>query len=190
MSTPADAPVSGTIYVCSGNPAKLRAAEEGFQRMFPEGKFTFKTIKVPSGVADQPSSDEETLRGALNRAQTAREKEPDGDFWIGIEGGVDDAGVKDGPITVMAWIAVVDKNGKVGRARTGAFYVPEEMAKLLREGLELAHADEQLHGVSNSRQRNGTVGILTGDVLSITGFYSEAVITSLIPFKNKHLTFV
>ncbi|KAJ2972514.1 hypothetical protein NQ176_g7113 [Zarea fungicola] len=61
------------IIVASKNPVKIQAAHDGFQRMFPDIAFTVRGLSVPSGVPDQPLTDEETLQGALNRAPLAAE---------------------------------------------------------------------------------------------------------------------
>ena len=55
------------ITVASINPVKIQSALHGFQQMFLDVSFTAEGLSVPSGVSDQPMTDEETLRGALNR---------------------------------------------------------------------------------------------------------------------------
>ena len=181
---------SEQIVVASKNPVKIAAALEGFQRMFPGNTYSTNGINVPSSVPDQPFTDAETLHGALNRAQNAREQEPQADYWIGIEGGVEDTpGQTAGTLQSFAWIVIVDSGGRTGKARTAAFYQPEEVARLVRGGMELGHADDVVFGKSNSKQANGSVGLLTGDVIKREDYYVQAVILALIPFKNGTLTF-
>jgi inosine/xanthosine triphosphatase len=173
-----------TLVVASTNPVKIQAALEGFRRMFPTDEFTVRGIAVPSGVTDQPMTDAETLQGALNRAANARRTDADGDYWVGIEGGVEDGAA----LQAFAWIVVM--NGKrTGRSRTATFDLPDEVAALVRQGIELGHADDQVFGRANSKQQNGSVGLLTGDVLDRTAYYTQAVVLALIPFKNPDLTF-
>ena len=62
------------VVVASNNPVKKQAALAGFQKMFAHEDFKIEGIAVPSGVSDQPMSDEETLQGALNRAQKAAQR--------------------------------------------------------------------------------------------------------------------
>ena len=179
------------IIVASKNPVKITAALEGFQRMFPSNKYTPHGISVPSGVPEQPFSDIETLQGALNRAQNAREQEPQADYWIGIEGGVEDTPDQTaGTLQSFAWVVIIDREvGKTGKARTAAYYQPEEVAKLVRGGMELGHADDMVFGRSNSKQANGNVGLLTGDLIGRKAYYEQAVVLALIPFRNETLTF-
>jgi inosine/xanthosine triphosphatase len=72
---------------------------------------------------------------------------------------------------------------------TAACYLPEETAKLVREGVELGPAEDQIWGQSNTKQKGGSVGLLTNNVIDRSGYYVQAVILALIPFRNAHLTF-
>jgi non-canonical (house-cleaning) NTP pyrophosphatase len=60
-----------TLVVASTNPVKIQAAVSGYQRLFPGSELKAVAVSVPSDVAHQPVSDEETLRGALNRSAHA-----------------------------------------------------------------------------------------------------------------------
>lgn len=174
-----------TIVVASTNPVKIQAALTGFERMFPDEAFTVRGAVVTSGVSDQPMSDAETLQGALNRAQNAHVFAPDADFWVGIEGGCE---ALNDDLLAFAWIVILSR-GATGKGRTGAFCLPREIAELVRQGVELGEADDRVFGRSNSKQGNGAVGILTGDVIDRTRYYEEAVVLALIPFKNPQLQF-
>jgi non-canonical (house-cleaning) NTP pyrophosphatase len=170
-------------------------------------------------------TDAETLQGARNRAQNARDAEPQADYWVGIEGGVDDSGDS---METFAWVVVLgraktagsrsgsepsgsqtesaandlteptatsDAAGRskgverMGRARTAAFFQPEEVARLVRGGMELGPAGDQVFGSENSRQHSGSIGLLTGDLINRSAYYVPAVIGALIPFRNSALTF-
>lgn len=179
-----------TIVVASQNPVKIRAAREGFSRMFPKSTYSVRGVNVASGVPEQPLSDDETLRGAMNRVQNAHTLEPEADYWVGIEGGVDATTTGfDSPMQSFAWVVVMGKGGRTGKARTATFYLPEETARLVRQGMELGHADDVVFGRTNSKQHNGAVGLLTGDVIDRSAYYLQAVILALIPFKNANLMF-
>jgi len=183
--------ISKQVIVASKNPVKIAAALGGFQAMFPTERHSVNGITVPSGVREQPFTDTETLQGALNRAKNSREQQPQADYWIGIEGGVEDTPDQiAGTLQSFAWVVIIDrKEGRIGKARTASFYQPEEVANLVRGGMELGHADDEVFGRINSKQKNGSVGLLTGDVIGRETYYLQAVILALIPFKNPHLTF-
>ena len=175
-----------SVIVASHNPVKLQAAQEGFARLFPQEEFTFETVSVPSGVSDQPFSSNETLQGAYNRASAARQRHPQADYWVGIEGGVVDSpagSLTEGELAAFAWVIVL-ANGRVGKGSTGMFFLPAQVAELVRQGVELGEADDLVFSRTNSKQGNGAVGLLTGDVIDRASFYVPAVIFALIPFRN------
>lgn len=173
------------IVVASTNPVKIEAARRGFAQMFPDESLTVEGVSVPSGISDQPMSDQETYTGAYNRAHHAQAAQP-GDYHVGIEGGVE---ALDGRLLVFAWIVVLGGEQQ-GRSRTATFILPDEVARLVRQGMELGAADDVVFGRSNSKQANGSVGLLTNDVIDRTDYYAHAVALALIPFLNNRLTFV
>lgn len=169
-----------TIILASQNPVKAQATLAGFKRMLPAEIFELETVSTTSGVGDQPMSSDETLRGAVNRARGAAEMVPVGDYWVGIEGGVEEQGNE---MAAFAWVVVLSKD-RAGKGRTGTFFLPEQVARLIREGKELGDADDIVFGKTNSKQENGAIGILTGDVIDRARLYEQAVIMALVPFKN------
>ncbi len=171
------------IIVASLNPVKVEAVLNGFQRMFPEEEFTIRAVSVSSGVSDQPMTGEATRRGAQKRAQNARLADPEGDFWVGVEGGCD---YLDGEMVAFAWIVILSKVTR-GSAQTALFRLPGEVQELVESGLELGDADDRIFGRENSKQKSGAVGILTGDVVTRRTLYEQAIILALIPFKNPQL---
>ncbi len=173
------------ITVASLNPVKLRAALNAFQQIFPAQSFDVSGIAVPSGVPDQPMNVAETMQGARNRAENARAARPESDYWVGIEGGIDDTPLG---MSCFARVHIFDSDGRVGLGQTAVFYLPREVAELVRAGLELGHADDQVFGRDNSKQANGAIGILTDDAVDREAYYIHAVIMALVPFKNPALS--
>ena len=172
-----------TIVLASTNPVKIEAVRLGFLHMFPDWELEILTVSVPSGVSDQPLSDKETLQGATNRASNARIKHPKADFWVGIEGGIEDLGDS---IAASAWVVVMSSQ-LLGKARSGAFQLPPAVTRLVRDGMELGDADDIVFNQTNSKQKNGAVGILTENIITRTELYEHAVLLSLVPFKNEKL---
>lgn len=175
------------IVVGSTNPVKLQAAREGFAAMFPYWQIEVSGVEAASGVSDQPFGDEETLQGAQQRALAALQQNPNADYAVGIEGGVMFMGED---LLAFAWVVVLNRDKtKTGKAKSGAFILPREISDLIKQGMELGHADDVVFRQENSKRRNGSIGMLTDDALTRTGFYSPAVLMALIPFKNPALTF-
>ncbi len=172
------------IVVASKNPVKINAAQQAFEAMFPEEEFESTGVSVVSGVSDQPLSDEETYTGALNRATAAKAAEPSADYWVSFEGGAED---KNGEIEAFAWVLIEDRTGLIGKGRSATFFLPPAVAELMREGKELGEADDIVFGLTNSKQNDGTIGSLTGGLVTRTSYYVDAAVLALIPFKNLSL---
>ncbi|MBK6263523.1 inosine/xanthosine triphosphatase [Marivirga sp. S37H4] len=171
------------VIIASKNPVKINAVKNGFEKMFPSEHFEFVGISVPSGVRDQPRDNQETKRGAFNRSVNAKKQVHDAHFWVGIEGGIDKI---ENEMEAFAWV-VIQSEEMYGKAKTGTLYLPQAVVALINEGKELGEADDLVFGHTNSKQKNGAVGILTGNIIDRTSYYTHAVIMALIPFKNADL---
>ena len=172
------------IIVASKNPVKINATKAAFAKMFPDETFTVESVPIQSDVSDQPKTDEETYRGAYNRAMNARQASPDADYWVGLEGGIE---AKDTEMEAFAWMYVQSKEGLSGKGRTGTFFLPPQVAELILQGKELGEADDIVFGQINSKQQNGAVGLLTHNAITRSGYYEIALVLALIPFKNPSL---
>jgi len=176
------------VMVASQNPVKLQAVKNALTRLFPQRMWQVEGWAVDSGVADQPLSDAETLRGARQRARAVRQVAPQAHLWVGIEGGVQ-PGKRDLPWFAFAWIAILDLHGHEGLARTGSFPLPPPVVALLQRGLELGAADDQIFGAHNSKQDLGAVGLLSHGALDRTALYEQGVLLALLPYRNHGLYF-
>lgn len=168
------------IIIASKNPVKINAALKGFRKMFPQEIFVVEGLPILSGVSEQPMSDKETLQGAVNRAENLSRELPRADFWVGLEGGVEEI---DGEMRSFAW-AVVKSRQKLGKGRTATMILPKKIAELIKQGKELGEADDIVFKKENSKLSSGAVGILTDEIIDRTEFYWPAVALALIPFKN------
>ncbi|MCH8232076.1 MAG: inosine/xanthosine triphosphatase [Bacteroidetes bacterium] len=171
------------IIVGSTNPVKNACVEKAFKKVFPHKWIKVKGLDAESGVSNQPMGNEETLMGAINRSRYCRNQKSNADFWVGIEGGCKFRGRE---LEAFAWMVVKTKT-KTGKARTASFFLPNEVARLVKEGLELGDADDMVFARKDSKQENGEVGILTHDLIVRTTYYEQAMVLALIPFMNEEL---
>jgi len=165
------------------DPVKVNAVNLGFNQTFPNNEFSFEGKSVSSGVSDQPMSDQETMLGANNRAQNAKANFPDADYWVGIEGGIEQL---ENDMMAFAWIVILS-NENIGKGRTGTFFLPKKVTALIQQGMELGEADDIVFGDSNSKQKSGAVGLLTNNIIDRTQLYIPAITLALIPFQNPEL---
>ncbi len=173
------------IIVASQNPVKINATRGAFEQMFPEEHIlNVMGVSVASGVRDQPLTFDETLTGARNRVDNAQAEYPDADYWVGLEGGVDLHG---SDMAVSGWVVARDRRGREGKSMTNTIYLPPKVAELVAGGMELGEADDVVFGTTNSKQANGAVGILTGDILKREEGFMMGVIGALVPHRNPEL---
>ena len=173
-----------TVLIGSKNPTKINAVKNALKRVFYDRAISVLGYNVESGVPDQPIGYEETKSGAENRIKNLKHR--DADFYIGIEGGCVYVEKK---LFAFAWVLAEDRFGYVGCGKTSMFQLPKKIQKLIDKGVELGEADDLVFKRSESKKKNGAVGILTNNLIDRTKYYEEAVILSLIPFINKKLLF-
>lgn len=141
--------------------------------------------------------DHETRQGAVNRARAAATnfgEEHDGaipDFSVGLEGGVCEDEFKEeasGCLICFAWMAVYQpKANKWGFARTASMMLPPVVSDLIRGGMELGHADDKVFGRTNSKQKDGSVGLFSKGLINRAQYYDHALVLALVPFMNVDL---
>lgn len=174
-----------TVAVGSKNPTKIKAVKNGVTTALKitESDLEVSGYDVSSDVPDQPIGDTETKLGAKNRSTKAFEEHfkingcyPQ--YSVGLEGGI---AVIDGDMECFAWMSVF--NGSTyGFSRTGSFVLPQSIMTLVNGGMELGHADDKVFGSTNAKQKGGTVGHLTKDVITRDTYYEHAIVLAFIPF--------
>lgn len=170
------------VVIASQNPVKVGAVREAFSLQFPGKVIEYLPATVESGVSDQPLSDDETRRGARNRARNAGELIPDSNFWVGLEGGIDTI---DDDLMAFAWMAVLGPGGRIGEARTVTLPLPPAVQQLVEQGMELGDANDRVFSTVNSKHRGGAFGLLTNGLYTREGVYTEALVVALVPFVNR-----
>jgi inosine/xanthosine triphosphatase len=164
------------IALGSTSASKVRAARAVFGRAFPGAEVV--AVAVASAVAPQPTSDEETIRGALHRAREAR-AQTGADLGVGIEGGVQ----RDGRgVWVSAWVAVVDAAGGEGLGSGLRFRLPDWMAHRAASGEELGAIVDTHAGAADTHETWGAIGLLTGGLVDRQAALEQAIAAALPPF--------
>ncbi len=167
------------IAIASKNPVKVEAFQRAFQLTFPEEGLETCSLAASSGVNDQPFGESETLEGALNRLSEVKKLAPGQDYYCSIEGGL----IRDKEeLYVFAWLVVENKKGLQSRSQAARFKLPENLASLVKAGKELGEADDIVYGRTNSKQGDGTVGVLTNQLITRTDYYEHPAILALSGF--------
>lgn len=170
------------VIVGSKNPVKVNAANSAISALYLDATVSCEGIHAPSGVADQPMSSEETLKGALNRVNYCKQQ-IDADFYVAMEGGVDM--FEYGPAT-FAYFVIADKD-RQSVGRSAILPLPPAVYSALQEGQELGDVMDQLFNTTNVKQKGGAIGLLTNGCATRENNYSQAIKLAFAPFLHPHL---
>ena len=196
------------IAIGSKRGPKLKAVQQAlevFSPFFPPAtEFELVGLEVDSGVSHTPSSQEELMRGARQRAETlaqiAHKNRLQWHYFLGLEGGLDVIHEADSllptrrhsdlppntrrRVFLESWAYVSDgARGHYGRS--GGIELPESLAReVLENGIELAVAIDRFAGMVGIRDAQGAWGVLSGDLISRQEAFRVAVIAAFAPFYN------
>lgn len=144
------------IIVGSQNPAKRKAV----QAVFPE--YQIDMADVPSLVSKQPFSDQETRKGAINRAHNCA-KINAGSVGIGLEGGVM---YVENQLYLCNWGALITKEKTVYTASGARIALPPDIRDRLKAGSELGDIMDEYADKQEVRKNEGAIGIFTNAYIS------------------------
>ncbi len=162
------------LFVGSTNPIKINATTTAASEQWPDVEVVGYDVK--SGVSEQPMTDIETKKGALNRAQAALKKglsecqtNPKMCLGIGLEGGVfiDDKDV----MWTTVWAAVIGQEEKAYVANGARFPVPKSVANRIRQGEEMGPIMADLYDGRMVKQQEGMIGVITKNFVDRTEEY-------------------
>ena len=166
------------IAVGSTNKVKVGAVESVVKLLWPAAEI--RSLEVPSGVNEQPCSDEETLLGATNRARCAREN-TSADLGFGLEGGVVDM---DYGMFLCTWVVAIDRYGTIGRGGSTRMELPPIIANELRQGKELGPVIDAYLRTEKNNHKNGAIGLFTNDLVTRQEAFEYGVKYALVRFIN------
>ncbi|MED1203158.1 DUF84 family protein [Heyndrickxia acidicola] len=148
------------VVVGSTNPAKVEAVKIAFLDKWKDA--VILSAETESGVNGQPFSDEETIEGAINRANGAVLHES-ADIGIGLEGGVIET--KQG-LCMCNWGAMSVNGSHPFIAGGARILLPEEIAVRLRGGEELGAVMDEYAQKKDVRKKEGAIGIFTAGLVT------------------------
>ncbi len=164
--------------VGSKNPVKIAAVSNAVKLFWPDAEVI--GIEVDHGTSVQPVCDDEAIKGATSRAELSL-KAANADFGVGLEGNTHDSAHG---MFMAGWTVVVDKSGKKGISGCGRLLLPEAIAKEIRKGRELGPVMDEFIGGHNTKQKEGSVGVLTKGAVNRTAAFEFGVIYALAKFLN------
>lgn len=166
------------IAVGSKNPVKVAAVTNVIKKIWPAA--SIESMDAPSGVSEQPRSEKEAILGALNRAQFVLAKTR-ADVAFGLEGNVVDT---DRGMFCESWVVALHRDGRSGVGGCGRLELPDKVGADIRAGMEQGPAMDKFIGGHNTKQGQGSVGILTSGLVDRTTSFERGVIYALAKFIN------
>jgi inosine/xanthosine triphosphatase len=173
------------VGVGSHNPVKVNAVRQTLMTRFPQ--VIVEGWEVASGVPAQPRTDEETYRGAMNRAHAvlaqaqARQvahvrserrdlKQPATILGVGLEGGVFSQGSE---LWSTVWVVVEDEEGLIYPANGARFPIPLSVARLIQDGQDMGSVMEKMAGERDIGSKQGMIGVITHNFTDRTTEYAS-----------------
>jgi inosine/xanthosine triphosphatase len=170
------------VAVGSTNPTKIKPVEEIFTRNFKNVNVT--GVKFPTGVTEQPLTDDEMYRGALNRAKKALNQVAAADYGVGIEGGVHHYPYG---LFERSLVVIVNRSGKVGVGSSGGLILPDKVIALIHRGKTLEEAVDQLCGTHKIGEGIGMFGVFTNSAVTRSEGVKHGVAFALARFLHPEL---
>lgn len=155
------------IAVGSNNSVKIQAVKNAL------GNEDIQVIScaASSNVREQPLSNEETLQGAINRAQDCL-KRTGANLAIGLEAGV--VFLQD-QVYLCHWGAIVDLNQNTYFTNGPLILLPSTYRKALEEGKNLEDIMHHSTGIENLGAKEGAIGVFTRNSLN-----REQILTQIV----------
>ncbi len=150
----------------SNNKAKVKAVENVFS------KASVLSVKVESGVNAQPKTDNETRKGAINRAKSSKGSELNS-YGIGLEGGVMQMGEH---LYLCNWGALVTPNNTCFVASGARIPLPRKIATSIANGQELGDIMQEWTRIKDIRHHQGAMGIFTNGMISREDLFTNVVL--------------
>lgn len=169
------------VRVGSLNPAKVQPVRDVFCAWWPGA--SVEGVAVASGVPHQPLGDNQTREGAVNRARAALIEVREG-WGVGLEGGVTFRGPDGWLFGVVAVAHAQDGQVRIEVARTAELRLPPRVAVRVREGEELGTVMDDVLGVAGLKRGVGSVGALTGGLVTRADVWRQAVALATAPLRD------
>ena len=167
------------VVVGSQNPVKVNASKQAFSLFFEDVQVV--PVTVESKVKAFPTSQAETMEGAMNRAHAAAAAVPDAEFAVRIEAGIV-------PIELRQFVqayAVVLREGQVGVGASAALELPPGVFGLIDPTTDASKdVVDAVFGRKNVFENEGAFGVLTNGRLTRTAIMRDAVVCALPRFVN------
>lgn len=164
------------IIVCSKNIAKNNAVKNVIKDFF--GDFEIKSLETKSLVSETPMSNDEGIKGCINRINDARKQDKNGDLYIAMEGIL--SPTKYGTF-LCGWTVIYDnKNNEYYYGCSAWIKVPDEIISNLDKNKRLSEkVAEYTNSTDEIVSEIGTIGMLTNGSYTRTDEFTDSILCAI-----------
>ncbi len=143
-------------------------------------------LSVPSGVSDQPLTEDETIRGAIHRAKQVLAIVPDATIGLGLEGGLTFDETYTQSWYLISICAAWDGN-QLFLGKGLMFPIPNQVGERVKqEQIELRTVIDEWSGTTDSNHKGGAYGLFTNNRIVRANVFCDAVVAALTPFHSRY----
>ena len=164
------------IVVCSKNIAKNNAVNNVVKDFF--NNYEIKSLETKSNVSETPMSDNEGIKGCINRINDAINKYSNGDIYIAMEGILN----KNNYGTYLCgWTVIYDKKtNEYNYGCSAQIKVPDEIIKDLDNDTRLSKkVAEYTNSTDEIVSEIGTNGMLTNGCYTRTDEFTDSILCAI-----------
>lgn len=174
------------VAIGSENKAKNYAVTTAFDRAFSRPIETH-SFAIPSTISEQPTTDEESIQGATNRALGALATLNEAHYGVGLEGNTITIADR---MYLHGWVAIAERSsGEVGIGHSSGIELPQALKAGIEAGKELGPLMQSLLKDTDNtiRHTSGTNGILSGNLYTREQEFIDATTVALARFIKPEL---
>lgn len=170
-----------TIGLASTNRAKRSALQRVIRRFRLPA--TVLEISAESRVSAQPSTEEETIQGAINRVNQVLLATPEVELAVAFEGGIERTRWG---LFLLEWCVVGDRSGIRGFGGGPKLQLPDEVVRAHGQGATMGEIFDRLMRRRGTGAREGAFGILTGQMVTRSDVDEQALLLALARYLEPH----
>ncbi len=169
------------IISTSTNEAKQAAIRNVAEALFPGAEIT--ALKVETGVSTTPMTDDEGIRGALNRIHEARKMDAVGDLYVGLEGILT---TNEFGSFICGWAVVESADGRRAFGCSGKVQLPPVIALHIKDFKELSDEVKERYSsdLVHEMSKIGSNGVITNRHYTRVDEFEDALMCALGYFAN------
>ena len=174
------------IVVWTKAKPKVLAIKEAIEKChyLSKEKIEIVELKVKSGISDMPTSIEENMIWARNRALNCQKEIKDADFYIWMEGWTSFIGEK----TYLFWVVyILNKKWEWHFGFSNMMEVPAYFhKKIYNEKMELGPVLQEATWIENASKKNWAFWAWSDDILTRKDQFVMAFLSAIPTFYNKY----